>query len=62
MAIPLSTPPFSSVLRLRALGGSELSFISGITVASQDLAWAWILTFVTGVTGETAGKPDGRPK
>lgn len=38
------------MLRLRTLSGSELSFISGMIVASQVLAWVLILTFMSQVS------------
>ena len=38
------------MLRLRTLSGSELSFISGMIVASQVLAWALILIFMSQVS------------
>lgn len=47
MAILLSTSLF--VLRLRALSGSELFFLSVVIAASQGLAWALILTFMSQV-------------
>lgn len=50
MAIPPSTPPFCSVLKLGTRSGSELSFIPGVIVASQGLAWALILTFMSQVS------------
>ena len=50
MAIPPSTPPFCSVPKLGTLSGSELSSIPGVIVASQGLAWAPILTFMSQVS------------
>lgn len=50
MAILLATPPFCSVLSLRTLSGSALSFISGMIVASPGLAWALVLTFMSQVS------------
>lgn len=48
MAIRLSTSLFA--LRLRALSGSELFFLSVMIAASQGLAWALILTFMSQVS------------
>lgn len=49
-------------LKLGQLNNSDFSFICGLIAGSQGLAWALILTFiVTGVTGESAVKPDGWP-